>query len=280
MGELDYSIDAKNIINKFHRVEKLVYVEGDDDIVFWEHLFEIFTEITVEVEAVGGKPELKKYAGSIFSGEGEFLVAMDSDYDDITGFDHHPNILKTYGYAIENTLVTKESVCKILKNICKLPNKEVPFDLCHEWLESLDKKIRPFVLFDLVSTLEQNGVCVLPRASDQFMTSKKSCEICPDAIKKYLDELPVSINDNRILEEEQSITDIGFSYIDILKGHFLFSAIMRFIKVQANSMKKGLSISSGMLYSNLISAFENIFNEDHPHFKYYEDSFLQIETNA
>jgi len=129
MVEFDHSIDAKNVLNKFYRVEKIVYVEGDDDVAFWEYLFERFFSLSVEIEAVGGKVELKRISELIHSNEAEYIVAMDSDYDDFSGFDYHPNILRTYGYSIENTMVSRESICKILKTIARLPNKEVPVEL-------------------------------------------------------------------------------------------------------------------------------------------------------
>ena len=277
MNDFDYSIGAKNILNKFHRVEKIVYVEGDDDIAFWEYLFELFTDLSIEIVPAGGRPNLQKNAELIRTEEAEYLVAMDSDYDLFKGFDHHPNILRTYGYAIENTLISTKSICKILKNITRLPNKNMPVDLCNDWFESLTKKIRLFVLSDLVSNLEGNGVRVLPNGSDRFMASKQSCEICEDKITEYLDGLPIDITEDRMQKEEALLLQSGLSYFDILKGHFLFSAVINFLKVQAKKLNKQVVISSGMFYSNLISVFEGLFNEAHPHFEYYKSSLSLIE---
>ena len=112
------------------------------------------------------------------------------------------------------------------------------------------------------------------------MVSKKSCEICSDTVQKYLDNLDININEERILEEELSLKEKGLSYLDLIKGHFLFSAVKRFIRVQAKNMnKKVVTISQEMFYSNMISVFQNVFNEGHPHYKYYKDSFSLIKVN-
>ncbi|EGA69570.1 hypothetical protein VISI1226_13648 [Vibrio sinaloensis DSM 21326] len=37
-----YSAEAENIINEFHSVDVMVYVEGVDDIPFWDFIFEKF----------------------------------------------------------------------------------------------------------------------------------------------------------------------------------------------------------------------------------------------
>lgn len=34
MADLEYSIEARNILNVFYGVERVVYVEGEDDIAF------------------------------------------------------------------------------------------------------------------------------------------------------------------------------------------------------------------------------------------------------
>ncbi len=40
MDEFHYSSEAENILNRFYQAEIMVYVEGDDDICFWETYFQ------------------------------------------------------------------------------------------------------------------------------------------------------------------------------------------------------------------------------------------------
>ncbi len=61
MAKLEYSVGAKNVLTRFYRVDKMLYVEGDDDVPFWEFMFEKFADFNVEVQEVGGKEELRKY---------------------------------------------------------------------------------------------------------------------------------------------------------------------------------------------------------------------------
>lgn len=47
MPSLDYSLEALNLLNAFHQVDKVVYVEGQDDVPFWEFLFKKFTNLNI-----------------------------------------------------------------------------------------------------------------------------------------------------------------------------------------------------------------------------------------
>jgi hypothetical protein len=98
MVDFSYSTEAKNVLNKFYRVEKILYVEGDDDIPFWECVFDKLSPFSVKVKEAGGKSEAKKYAAEIVTGAADYLVAMDADYDKLFFQDDHPNVIYTYGY--------------------------------------------------------------------------------------------------------------------------------------------------------------------------------------
>lgn len=45
MGELSYSNEANNLLNRFYGVEKILYVEGDDDIPFWEIILKSYPQL-------------------------------------------------------------------------------------------------------------------------------------------------------------------------------------------------------------------------------------------
>lgn len=63
MPSLDYSLEALNLLNAFHQVDKVVYVEGQDDVPFWEFLFKKFTNLNIYIEDVGKRafnPILRK----------------------------------------------------------------------------------------------------------------------------------------------------------------------------------------------------------------------------
>ena len=105
MGKFQYSSSAINTVNKFHRIENIVYVEGQDDLVFWDKVFSYYKFPSFKIKIAGGKTELTSIIKSILKNEVTIIVAIDSDYTCIFGYrKNHPQILYTYGYSIENSI--------------------------------------------------------------------------------------------------------------------------------------------------------------------------------
>ncbi len=280
MPDFDYSIDAKNVLNKFYNAEKMVYVEGKDDIPFWEFVFNKIAGYKVEVEAVDGKPELMKIAKTIRTDNAEYLVAMDSDFDIFKDLGNHTNIIKTPGYSIENTLVTNVSLAKIIKNLARVPSKDVPWDRCDDWLGKVNEMIKQLVILDVANELGGHGVKVALENSDRFMISNKSCELCSEKIGKFIENLKLDVSEDVASSIDNMIRDLNLSYIDIIRGHFLFSAALRFVRSKVREIGKNISISMDAIYANMLLVFENTFDERHPHFSHYKKSILSIENTA
>jgi len=267
----EYSIEALNVINRFHKVEKIVYVEGEDDVLFWEIIFEKFATFSTKIEDAGGKEELKKLSEKVISGEANFLVAMDSDYDKITDNTNHKNLIFTFGYSIENTIINSASLHKILRNLSKLPKRELPTSVCEEWLNSLESSVKKMIVFDLLNHKNKHGIKVIPDNCDRLMTSKSSCYLCNNKIEDYLEKTGILVEDESYNLIESDISSLKIRYIDIIRGHFLFSSALRFVKVKVANFKSNVSISREMFFGALVSAFETVFDPTHPHFSYYRE---------
>ncbi|EFH8005158.1 DUF4435 domain-containing protein, partial [Escherichia coli] len=74
-----WSNEAENVISLFYDADIMVYVEGEDDIAFWEIIFKKNGRFNVEVQDVGGCEALQPYIEKITSGEINAIVARDSD---------------------------------------------------------------------------------------------------------------------------------------------------------------------------------------------------------
>jgi hypothetical protein len=194
MSNLTYSGEARNVLNLFHRVEKMLYVEGDDDILFWELVFKKLSRFSVRIEEVGGKEEIKKYIDEVISGQANYLIAMDSDFDKLMPQKHHTNIISAFGYSIENTIITDSVLDKVLRTVCKVQDRDMPENLSQEWLYELEKKVSPLILYAIVNNEEKLGHAVVPGNCDRFMKSQNSCELCEQKISSYLDDLPIEIS--------------------------------------------------------------------------------------
>ena len=51
MNSLEYSQEAEEAKGLFYNKNLTVYVEGDDDVMFWTHLFEL-AEVDAHIEEV------------------------------------------------------------------------------------------------------------------------------------------------------------------------------------------------------------------------------------
>lgn len=280
MADFDYSVEAKNVLNQFYSVDKIVYVEGDDDIPFWEVIFDKLANFSVEFESAGGKPELMKLVQAIEDGKADYLLALDSDYDAIMGLEFNPAIIRTYGYSMENTLICAETLCKSLKTLLRLSIKESPHEMCKKWMIGVGEAVRYFVACDIVNHVEGLGLSVIPDSSDRFMKSKNSCELCEEKIKEYLDELSLIFREERALSELDRLNSSSLSLLDILRGHFLFSSALRFLKIQARRLGRNISISKDMFYLAIITVFEGLFDQEHRHFAHYKEQIESIPVNA
>ena len=58
MNSLEYSLDALDAKGLFYNKSLTVYVEGNDDVLFWDYLFKI-AEVSAHIEDVGGDKEIE-----------------------------------------------------------------------------------------------------------------------------------------------------------------------------------------------------------------------------
>lgn len=279
MPSLDYSLDALNLLNTFHQVDKVVYVEGQDDVPFWEFLFKKFTNLNIYIEDVGGKENLQPYIDKVKHESVEFIVAKDLDYDSF--FERgqkYDSILTTAGYSIENTLIDKNTLFYVVKKLCLLPDSKIDKDEFEDWVSRINSLIKNLILFGIYNELKGKGICVIPSNADRFMISKNSALLCSEKIDDYLAKIDLMISENELNELSARFNILNESYLNILNGHFYFSAAHRFVtlksaKLKLSTNKDKIQCSTETFLALLMSAFENCFNHHHSHYDHYSKQF-------
>ncbi len=105
MGSLSYSSKALDTLPLFHRKKFIIYVEGQDDVIFWEIVLRKFNMDNHQLKIAGGVSEIDKYTFSIVNDGVDIVVARDCDYSDVMGKQfNHPRVIYTHGFSIENSL--------------------------------------------------------------------------------------------------------------------------------------------------------------------------------
>ncbi|WP_028023359.1 DUF4435 domain-containing protein [Enterovibrio calviensis] len=279
MSAVEYSREAVNVLNRFHRCEQLIYVEGDDDILFWEVLFNYFELSNFKVISKDGSSELDKYTDRLISEDLNIIIARDSDYKSLTGkLANHERLITTYGYSIENTLFISEAVIEITKLWIK--DNELELSEFSGWIDDLTEKLRELIYLDVTNDCYELYLDVIGDNCSRYMATQSCANVDVNKVNNHHSRLQANFCENQIAHIVELIDESGKSLWEIIRGHFLQSAILKFISHHIN--RKGLSskLSHDALYTNAIQELKITFNEEHRHFEHYCDSISPLVNAA
>lgn len=270
MSNLEYSNDALNAMSAFYRAKAMVYVEGDDDVIFWRHILSETIGPLLEIEPVGGVGEIKKYVDKILAGEIDAVVARDADLSHFVGpQSRHPRILYSYGYSIENSLYTVPAIKGLAESWSKTDRLEL--NICTAWIDDLLTAVTPLIELDIANALEAGGLETIGDNCTRFMTSTSSDRVCRMKVESYSDPIKLKIATQNLASARAILESASDASLRLIRGHFLASAIMKFIVSTAKRYGKKVSLSAESLYAAAIGHFGNsVKTAQHPHYEYYK----------
>lgn len=271
MASLENSDAAKRVMHFFHQSEYIVYVEGDDDVVFWEYLFDKFFSHTVFVKPVGGKEQLEPYIKSVVNGSIGDFVAMDSDFSKIEDGHIHYNVIKTPGYSIENTLISSETLREVVINLGKVSRHDIAVDDCLDWLISFFEKIHDLIFYDIDNHLNQRGAKVIGDSCKRFLKSEEDIFLCERKISQFLSRVGFMLSEEDVASLKEVIEQSSTDASKLVRGHFLFSGALHFTNEVIRNKRKKVSISVDSYFGALVMAFKNVFDESHSEYEYYKN---------
>lgn len=275
MPELDYSYDALNVRNAFFRVKTIIYVEGDDDVLFWEEIFSQVTTEKFKVEPLFGSPTLDKYVEQIANGQLEAIAARDSDFLSHMGLRvSNPRVVYSYGHSIENSLYITDSIQHLTKLFCK--NSKITLAECETWVNTLAKEIATLVYLDIANMCSNSGLDTIGDNCSRFMKGRTSAMTCPQKIAAHIAQLTPKLPGSAIQIAESVVGNDVLSVISHLRGHFLATMVHRYIVERAKSFGRKVSISSESLYASAMTYFAKSINYKHPH----KDHYIRVASAA
>lgn len=278
MANLSYSNDALRVLNQFYGAEKILYVEGEDDIVFWESMLEKFGVAGIKVKAVSGLPELEKMIEKISIGEIRSLAARDRDYTDFKDVEALGCVLYTYGHSIENTLLHESVITRVLKTYGRLGARQVKDGEFSEWFYRFNEVFELMVIYEAAKERKGCGILIMGDNCTRFMKTQSSHSPCSKKINAYLRECRAAEELEDIIEDiEKRIRETERNSCDYMRGHFLFSGCLKFAnyKLGQYTNKK---ISKDGFFSGLVLAFQSCFDESHPHYSFYQNEMQKIQN--
>ena len=281
MTDFSYSADAESLVNLFHGVDIMVYVEGQDDIPFWEFMFNKFTSFSIEVQDVGSCSALEPYMQKISSNQINAIVACDMDFTIFSDNAlEHNNIIKTFSYSIENSMLHIDNIYKAIKVIGRLPSKVVKKEEVADWLDHFYLQLENLIKMDVFNEVNALGISVVGDNSTRLMKSQTSCELCSDKIGQYITQISSSLTGYKNETIDNLISDAGLDIKQLLRGHFLFSAVAKFVKSFIKSKGLNISLSNDALYSTFILSLESTFIESNDEFEYYKRMLERVNIAA
>jgi len=256
MNSIEYSLDALDAKGLFYDKSFTVFVEGKDDVLFWEYLFKV-AEISAHIEDVGGDKEIEKYIVNILDHGAGFIVACDNDHNCFMETHiKHPQIIRTYGYSIENSMYNFERIEDI---ISKLSRQKVEVkSIIEEWAEDFSNNVYDLLKYDIANHKFNKGISVFGDSCIRFLKSNSSHKISPEKISKFLDSIKGKFLTEEIEEVEGLLNTSKLDFWFLIKGHFLTNATMNLIKSLVKEHSGACSnISLDMIYTLTIDCTEN-----------------------
>ncbi len=256
MPNIEYSKEAEEAKGLFYNKSFTVYVEGDDDVLFWSYLFKL-AGVDAHIEDVGGNEEISKKIKDILDNNATFLVACDSDHSKFKSSTiEHERILKTYGYSIENSMYTSHNVEKAIINLAKKPK-----DLKEEikiWMTNFSNSLYDLLAYDIANHVYDKGIQIFGNNCQRFLENGTSKEISNELVTDYI----TNIKDNFSTEEISYVKGLlSMSDIDLwfhLKGHFITHGVINLIQHHVKSISGSkCNITLDSLYALTIDCTSN-----------------------
>ncbi|MGY2409579.1 DUF4435 domain-containing protein [Pseudomonas pergaminensis] len=275
MSALEYSDEALNALDVFLECDHILFVEGDDDVLFWRTVFEKNSNLSVDIRPVGGVNELKPYVDKVKAGELSCLVAQDSDYTRyVSGFVPHPRVLHTYGYSIENTLYKPELISSVIGLWAK---KDIScVEEVKEWLSNFTLLSAPLFYLDFINYKKELKIDTGAGHCQKFMLGRLSEQLDVAKLCEHVEGIRAA---HGVIYSEADVQAIvKVPVVVLMRGHFLQSAVLRFINRKIKAFGRNASVSVDALYAHAIHYFQNGFSWKSPEGKHYIKEVSKISN--
>jgi len=273
MRTLEYSPDASNVLDLFYGRDAVVYVEGEDDIPFWSAAFKVFASADVEVLSLGGSEELDKMIARIVADDLRVIAARDSDFTRLTGRAViEERIVYTYGYSIENTLYNQLSVADISATSCRLYRPDVKST--REWFKDLFAEMNDLVVFDLAAHMLGKSFSVVGDNCSRLMIDQKSHLCSAASVSALRSDIASRISAREFRAAAKLLSPKRVNSSLYLKGHFLASAVQKYLSYRLKSHGRNSNLSFESMYSSSMEYLKNNFGS------VQGASFYDVQINA
>lgn len=258
-NQLLHSNGAINVTHKFYDKKFMLYVEGDDDIVFWdEHFRKYMSPELYEIEQVHGKENLDRYISGIKDNTlNNVVVACDSDFTFFAETNplDNPLIVRTYGHSIENTMFCPCSVAAYIRRLSKTTADYLPEVI--EWLRQFCSIAVEMLPYEIVNEINPRHCAELPKVFNKgfcyFQNAKAKTNLDKNKVNTYIQDIAQNYDEDKISKIKHQINEYPNEIRYLIQGHFIADAIMNYIRIRVKQIKgQAITLSNDAIYESVV----------------------------
>jgi hypothetical protein len=249
----DLSIAARNVEARFYNKLGIVYVEGDDDKLFWA---QYFNPKRFEIRKADGCKNLEDYEDEIIHHGLKCIVAKDADYSAFMAKENqHPLIVCTLSHSIECVMYCPYNVNACLKRLAR--TFEDHLDEIKQSYDDFFTDAKDIIAYDIANNVYGVGCSVCGDSCIPFMVSNHSVKVCTDKRDRFIETIAPRFTKEQIDKARELLENDKRELRQIVKGHFQTSFVANLLKKLSSQITqdKAPSISSDALYALLITCF-------------------------
>ena len=253
-NSLLYSTNALNVKSLFFNKQVCIYVEGKEDILFWDKIFSSINSQNTHIEDTNGIEGLKDYMNKIIEEDAQIIVACDNDHTPFLKEHKYisPRIVKTYGYSIENTMYCINNINVATKRYSKT-RKDFKSDIVN-WYQMFCEQCSVLLYYDIANHRFTKRTKVFGDKCNRFLSSKDASLPSREKIIKYIDLIKDEFSADEIDECAKLVKKDKRELRFLVKGHFLTNGVLNIIKqLVKNETGENISINLDSFYSLTIN---------------------------
>lgn len=255
----DLSIAARNVEARFYNKLAIVYVEGDDDKLFWA---QYFNPKRFEIRIVDGCKNLEDYEDDILHHGLKCIVAKDADYSSyMPKRDDHPLIVCTLSHSIECVMYCPYNVNACLKRLAKTFDDHL--EEIQQSYSSFFSDAKELIAYDVANNVFGVGCSVCGNSCIPFMESNHSIRISVEKRDDYLKKISPSFPKELIAKAYEMLEKDKRQMRQIAKGHFQTAFVSNLLKslTVMITQDKAPAISNDALYALLVTCFSECIHD-------------------
>ena len=208
----------------------LVWVEGDDDVVFYSFAVD---QDKVLLKPAGGRPKCEMLADAIVERDLPYVVITDGDYELLRGKTRRSRrVIELRRYSIENYLAEPEVCEQVVRLLsAQMPDGSLSDGLIPELANEIDSSLRALICVDASLVMSGATDSAMPNRIDELLCTNDRCKLDHALVDRLLQNKKPLVNDQHYKEVEDLVGDYirDRPITHLLRGHLLFGALRFFI---------------------------------------------------